>query len=131
MYEKIAELISRNDILTAERLLRKYDLSFTLLSSRDCPPFQHRLLMEILYLAELALLECFFGLNLVDARRDKSDQKEAKLRAEKSGGAAGRLYETFEAAEKRHGREEKGWLTALPCVIVGIAVHLAAMVRWF
>lgn len=101
---------------------------FTLLSSWDGPPFQHRLGMELLFLLELILMALFFGLKSFVSHWQKVDHQEMKCQLEKSDIDEIQLLETL---TRSYGKKEKGWLITLLCTVAGIAIHLAAMAIWF
>lgn len=101
---------------------------FTLLSSWDGPPFQHRLSMELLFLLELILMALFFCLKSFVSHWQKVDHQEMKCQLEKSDIDEIQLLETL---TRSYGKKEKGWLIALLCTVAGIAIHLAAMAIWF
>lgn len=101
---------------------------FTLLSSWDGPPFQHRLGMELLFLLELILMALFFGLKSFVSHWQKVDHQEMKCQLEKSDIDEIQLLETL---TRSYEKKEKGWLIALLCTVAGIAIHLAAMAIWF
>lgn len=101
---------------------------FTLLSSWDGPPFQHRLGMELLFLLELILMALFFGLKSFVSHWQKVDHQEMKYQLEKSDIDEIQLLETL---TRSYEKKEKGWLIALLCTVAGIAIHLAAMAIWF
>lgn len=101
---------------------------FTLLSSWDGPPFQHRLSMELLFLLELILMALFFSLKSFVSHWQKVDHQEMKCQLEKSDIDEIQLLETL---TRSYEKKEKGWLIALLCTVAGIAIHLAAMAIWF
>lgn len=101
---------------------------FTLLSSWDGPPSQHRLSMELLLLLELILMALFFGLKSFVSHWQKVDHQETRYQLEKSDIDEIQLLETL---TRNYGKKEKGWLIALLCTVAGIAIHLAAMAIWF
>ena len=94
---------------------------FTLLSSWDGPPFQHRLGMELLFLLQLVLMALFFCFKSFAARR----------RMEKSETPDAGSIRLLEKLEKSNEKEARGWLIALLCTMAGITFHLAAMAIWF
>ena len=104
---------------------------FTLLSSWDGPPFQHRLGMELLFLLQLVLMALFFCFKSFAVRRQMIDRREIKRRMEKSETPDAGSIRLLEKLEKSNEKEARGWLIALLCTMAGVAFHLAAMAIWF
>ena len=104
---------------------------FTLLSSWDGPPFQHRLGMELLFLLQLVLMALFFCFKSFAVRRQMIDRREIKRRMEKSETPDAGSIRLLEKLEKSNEKEARGWLIALLCTMAGITFHLVAMAIWF
>ena len=104
---------------------------FTLLSSWDGPPFQHRLGMELLFLLQLVLMALFFCFKSFAARRQMMDRREIKRQMEKSEKPDAGSIRLLEKLEKSNEKEARGWLIALLCTMAGITFHLVAMAIWF
>ena len=104
---------------------------FTLLSSWDGPPFQHRLGMELLFLLQLVLMALFFCFKSFAVRRQMIDRREIKCRMEKSEKPDAGSIRLLEKLEKSNEKEARGWLIALLCTMAGITFHLVAMAIWF
>lgn len=104
---------------------------FTLLSSWDGPPFQHRLGMELLFLLQLVLMALFFCFKSFAARGQMIDRREIKRQMEKSEKPDAGSIRLLEKLEKSNEKEARGWLIALLCTMAGVAFHLAAMAIWF